>query len=131
MSDRHFDICVVGAGAAGLAAALTFARERYRVAVIGDAVVRRDGRTVALLDGSVRLLERLGVWREIEPQAAPLEIMRLIDDTDSLFRAPSIDFKCREIGLDAFGWNVENATLVEILSKAVAAQDDIAIIPRG
>ena len=46
------------------------------------------------------------------------------------FRAPSIDFKCREIGLDAFGWNVENATLVEILSKAVAAQDDIAIIPR-
>lgn len=129
MSDRHFDICVVGAGAAGLAAALTFAREGYRVAVIGEAVVRRDGRTVALLDGSVRLLERLGVWEKIEPHAAPLEIMRLIDDTDSLFRAPSVDFKCREIGLDAFGWNVENATLVEILNEAVAARDDIASFP--
>lgn len=129
MSDRHFDICVVGAGAAGLAAALTFAREGYTVAVIGKPVANRDGRTVALLDGSVRLLERLGVWGEIEPHAAPLEIMRLVDDTDSLFRAPSVDFKCREIGLDAFGWNVENATLVEILSRAVAARDDIASFP--
>jgi len=129
MSDRHFDICVVGAGAAGLAAALTFAREGYSVAVVGESITRRDGRTVALLDGSVRLLERLGVWGEVEPHAAPLEIMRLIDDTDSLFRAPSVDFKCREIGLDAFGWNVESATLVEVLRQAVAARDDIASFP--
>ncbi len=130
MSDRHYDICVVGAGAAGLAAALTFAREGYSVAMIGEIVaqadIRRDGRTVALLDGSVHLLERLGVWGAIEPHAAPLEIMRLIDDTDSLFRAPTVDFRCREIGLDAFGWNVESATLVQILGEAVRAHDGIA-----
>jgi len=126
MSDRHYDICVVGAGAAGLAAALTFAREGYCVAVIGHAHAPRDGRTVALLDGSVHLMERLGIWQALAPHAAPLEIMRLIDDTDSLFRAPVVDFKCREIGLDAFGWNVENATLVQVLADAVQAQSEIA-----
>ena len=126
MSDRHYDICVVGAGAAGLAAALTFAREGYSVAVIGRAHAPRDGRTVALLDGSVHLMERLGIWEALAPHAAPLEIMRLIDDTDSLFRAPVVDFKCREIGLDAFGWNVENATLVQVLADAVQGQGEIA-----
>ncbi|MCC5978114.1 MAG: UbiH/UbiF family hydroxylase [Salinarimonas sp.] len=128
MSDHHYDTCVVGAGAAGLAAALTFAREGYSVAVIGEAAARRDGRTVALLDGSVHLLERLGIWDALEPHAAPLEIMRLIDDTDSLFRAPTVDFKCREIGLDAFGWNVENATLVQILAEAVRVHPEITSI---
>lgn len=125
-NDQHYDICIVGAGAAGLAAALTFAREGYCVAVIGRAHAPRDGRTVALLDGSVQLMERLGVWEALAPHAAPLEIMRLVDDTDSLFRAPVVDFKCREIGLDAFGWNVENANLVEILGEAVAARPEIA-----
>lgn len=125
-NDQHYDICIVGAGAAGLAAALTFAREGYSVAVIGRAHAPRDGRTVALLDGSVQLMERLGVWEALAPHAAPLEIMRLVDDTDSLFRAPVVDFKCREIGLDAFGWNVENANLVEILGEAVAARPEIA-----
>ncbi len=124
-NDLTHDICIVGTGAAGLAAALTFAREGYRVAVIGRALAPRDGRTVALLDGSVHLMERLGIWEALAPQAAPLEIMRLIDDTDSLFRAPVVDFKCREIGLDAFGWNIENATLVETLAEAVAAHPEI------
>lgn len=128
MKNHAFDICVVGAGAAGLAAALAFSREGYRVAVIGRPVARRDGRSVALLDGSVRFLERLGVWRDVEPLAAPLEVMRLVDDTNNLFRAPTVDFRSREIGLDAFGWNVESATLVETLSRAVGATDGVTVV---
>ncbi|TVR07884.1 MAG: UbiH/UbiF family hydroxylase [Salinarimonadaceae bacterium] len=128
MTNENFDICIVGAGAAGLSAALAFAREGYSVAIAGAGVARRDGRSVALLDGSVRLFERLGVWDRIEPQAAPLEVMRLVDDTDNLFRAPTVDFHAREIGLDAFGWNVENATLVEILAQAAMERSDIARI---
>ncbi len=127
MSEHHFDICIVGAGAAGLAAALAFEREGYRVALVGKAEARRDGRTVALLDGSVRFLEALGVWDEIEPLAAPLEVMRIIDDTPNLFRAPAVSFTSREIGLDAFGWNVENASLVEILAAAARKRPDLLI----
>lgn len=118
MSGRVFDIAVVGAGAAGLSAALAFARDGFSVALVGPADSRRDGRTVALLSGSVRFLEALGVWSAIRLHAAPLEVMQLIDDTGSLFRPPPVAFQAREISLEAFGWNVENATLVEHLVTA-------------
>jgi 2-octaprenyl-6-methoxyphenol hydroxylase len=115
---RRVDVGVVGAGPAGLCAALAFARDGFSVALVGAPETRRDGRTVALLDGSVRLMKALGVWPALEPEAAPLETMRLIDDTGSLFRPPPVAFRADEIGLEAFGWNVENATLVAHLSEA-------------
>lgn len=49
-----------------------------------------------------------------------MEAMRLVDDTGALFRAPSVTFRSGEIGLDAFGWNIENATLVKRLGEVAA-----------
>lgn len=128
MTDQTFDIAVVGAGAAGLAASLCFAREGLSVCLIGSPEARRDGRTVALLDGSVKLLRALGVWDAVQQVAAPLEVMRLIDDTANLFRAPIVSFNAGEIGLDAFGWNVENTELVEILHAAARNTSGLTII---
>lgn len=127
-SDRSFDVAVVGAGATGLAAALALARDGLRVALIGRLDTRRDGRTVALLEGSVRFLDALGAWTLVADLAAPLEVMRLVDDTGSLFRPPPATFHAAEIGLDAFGWNVENATLVEGLAAAVQATAAVTLI---
>lgn len=129
MTDRTFDIAVVGAGAAGLTAALAFARDGYSTVLVGPVRTARDGRTVALLDGSVSFLEALGVWDAILPHAAPLETMRLVDATDNLFRAPTVEFKSHEIGLDAFGWNVESATLVETLAEAVGEVPGLEHLP--
>ena len=128
MSERDtVEIAVVGAGAAGLAAALTFAREGFRTALIGTPEPRRDGRTVALLDGSVRFLEALGVWAGLRAEAAPLAVMRLIDDSGSLFRPPPASFEAAEIGLEAFGWSVESATLVERLAEATGSEDRLIL----
>ena len=112
-----YDVAVVGAGAVGLAAALALARDGIGTVLVGRHAPVADGRTVALLDGSVRLLRALGAWEALAPQAAPLAEMHLIDDTGSLFRPPPARFVAREIGLDAFGWNVENARLVETLRE--------------
>lgn len=128
-TDRAVEIAVVGAGPAGLCAALALARDGFSVALIGEAETRRDGRTVALLDGSVRLMKALGVWRVIESEAAPLETMRLIDDTGSLFRPPPVAFRADEIGLAAFGWNVENATLVACLDDALREHASVLALP--
>src|SRR3954469_13753854 len=68
-----FDVAVVGAGPAGLSAALALARDGFSIALVGAPETRRDGRTVALLDGSVRLMRALGVWQALEAEAAPLE----------------------------------------------------------
>lgn len=116
--DRTFDIAVVGAGAVGLAAVLAFARDGFQVALVGRPEAKRDGRTVALLDGSVRLLRALQAWPALAGFAAPLEVMRLIDDTGSLFQPPPVAFRAAEIGLQAFGWNLESAELVTGLLEA-------------
>ena len=108
-------VAVVGAGAAGLAAAIALARDGVATALVGAHAPVADGRTVALLDGSVRFLDRLGAWAAIRPHAAPLVELHIVDDTGSLFRPPPARFRAAEIGLDAFGWNVESARLVETL----------------
>jgi 2-octaprenyl-6-methoxyphenol hydroxylase len=115
------DVLVVGAGASGLACALALHRQGLRVALVGRIETPSPGRTVALLDGSVRFFRALQLWPQLSLHAAPLATMRLIDDTDSLFRPPPVAFRAEEIGLEAFGWNIENRDLLAILAGAAAA----------
>lgn len=124
-----YEIAVIGAGAAGLAAALALARDGRSVALLGPAGARRDGRTVALLHASWTMMEELGVAVRLARDSAPLAVMRLVDDTGSLFRQPPVEFRASELGLEAFGWNVENAALVEALAAEVAATPAIRHIP--
>ena len=131
MTDQeHCDIAIVGAGAVGLAAALSLAAAGRQVALFGLASAPRDGRTVALLDGSWRLLEALGLTEALDAVAAPLAVMRLVDDTGSLFRQPPVEFKAAELGLPAFGWNVENAVLVEAMAAKAVVEPRIRMIPQ-
>ncbi|HEX8416334.1 MAG TPA: FAD-dependent monooxygenase, partial [Methylobacterium sp.] len=123
----RFEVAVVGAGAAGLAAALALAREGVSTALIGAHAPVADGRTVALLDGSVRFLAALDVWAGIAPHAAPLAELHIVDDTGSLFRPPPARFVAAEIGLDAFGWNVESARLVESLRQQARATPGLTV----
>jgi 2-polyprenyl-6-methoxyphenol hydroxylase-like FAD-dependent oxidoreductase len=120
-----FDVAIVGPGPVGAAAALAMAQKGFRVALIGPSSARRDGRTVALMDGSWRLLAGFGVTKRLKDEAAPLATMRLVDDTGSLFRRPPTEFKAHEIGLDQFGWNVETAILSAALLEAIAAEPAI------
>jgi 2-octaprenyl-6-methoxyphenol hydroxylase len=72
-------------------------------------------------------LTTLGVWQDCLPHAAPLVTIRIIDDTQRLLRAPEVTFTAADIGLDAFGYNIENRHLLAALS-ARAAQLNITRI---
>ena len=121
ISSKSSEIVVAGGGLAGLTAALALAKRGFSVINAAPKPPREDRRTTALLAASVTFLEEIGVWDDIKELAAPLEVMRIVDATGRLFRAPQVDFRAAEIGLDAFGYNVENAAMVAVLRKAAEA----------
>ena len=110
-----YDVAVIGGGPAGLTAAIALACAGARTALVARRVPYADNRTTALLGGSVELLERLDVWSRCSARSAPLEVMRLVDDTKRLIRAPEVKFAALDIGRDAFGHNIENRILMEAL----------------
>jgi 2-octaprenyl-6-methoxyphenol hydroxylase len=114
MDNDAFEVIVVGAGPAGLTAAIALAQSGFRTALCGPVAVDNN-RTTALLGGSIRALETLEVWQRCHALAAPLASIRIVDDRESLVRAPEVLFHAEEIGLAAFGQNLENRLLVDAL----------------
>src|SRR5256885_591535 len=106
---------VVGGGPAGLTAAIAIAGAGVATALVAPRAPAADNRTTALLAGSVTALATLGVWERCRREAAALRVLRLVDDTARLLRAPELRFAASEIGLDAFGHNIENRYLIAVL----------------
>ncbi|PCD66971.1 UbiH/UbiF family hydroxylase [Rhizobium phaseoli] len=123
---KTFEIAVIGGGLAGMIAAIALARGGRNVALVAPLSTREDRRTTALMDQSIRFLDRLTLWDKLRPAAAPLTSMRIIDGTDRLLRAPTTTFRAAEVGLDAFGYNFPNKALTDILEQATAGEGNIS-----
>ena len=120
-----FEVAVIGGGLAGMIAAVAMARGGRNVALVAPPSPKEDRRTTALMDQSIRFLDRLTLWEKLRPAAAPLTSMRIIDGTNRLLRAPTTTFRSAEVGLDAFGYNFPNKALMDVLEAAVAAEGNI------
>ncbi|MFZ0719818.1 MAG: UbiH/UbiF family hydroxylase [Xanthobacteraceae bacterium] len=120
-ADREFSsgVAVVGGGPAGLVCAIALKAAAVDTILIAPPA-KPDHRTTALLSGSVTALETLGAWQGCLQHAAPLKKLRIVDDTQRLFRAPEVFFDAAEIGLDAFGYNIENRYLLAALEARAA-----------
>jgi 2-octaprenyl-6-methoxyphenol hydroxylase len=116
MADKP-EVIVVGGGPAGLTAAVALASGGIATALVSARPAQADNRTSFLVASSVAALTALGVWELCAAQAAPLRIMRIVDDTGRLWRAPEVKFVAYEIGLEAFGHNIENRHLVAALEQ--------------
>ena len=116
-----FDAVVVGAGIVGSAAALAFARDGLRVAVVeprAPAPWRADApdlRVYALAQDSIDLFEGLGIWRDIAPHAQPYRSMRVWDAAGG----GELRFDAQRYGRDALGWIVEHGLIADRLWNAL------------
>ncbi len=126
-----FEVIVIGGGPAGLATAIAIARTGRKTALVARRAPYADNRTTALLGGSVDFLQGLEVWDQCREQASALIRMRLIDDTGRLIRAPEVTFAADELGLDAFGYNIQNRDLIAAMESCAAKLDTLTRFDAG
>lgn len=108
---KDLDVAVVGAGVAGLAAALGLAQQGLKVSLVGPRARMHvhsesapfDSRIYAMAPATVDLLEQLSVWKRVDDaRCTPVERMRVFGDRGD------------ELTFDAYGATVERlATIVE------------------
>jgi ubiquinone biosynthesis UbiH/UbiF/VisC/COQ6 family hydroxylase len=126
---RECDVAVIGAGVAGMAAALGLAQQGLRVALIGPrpraalptAAAPFDVRIYAAAPGTVDLLERLSVWKRVDAgRMATVERMRVFGD-----RGDELTFDAYEAAVERLATIVEESELVRVLDAACDFQPAI------
>ena len=131
------DILVSGGGVAGLTAAAAFASAGFRVVCTDPSppVTERDAagadqRTTAFLHPSIPVLQAAGLWQRLEPHAAPLQIMRIIDAGGPTPEPRIIkDFDASEISDQPFGWNLPNWLLRREMVARLAELPGVTFLP--
>lgn len=133
MQNHDVDILVSGGGVAGLTAAALFGQAGFSVLCVDPTppVTERDAkgsdlRTTAFLQPSQALLERAGLWQRLAAEAAPLQIMRIVD-AGGPEPEPRIvkDFNADDISDRPFGWNLPNWLLRRELTAHLDGMDNV------
>jgi 2-octaprenylphenol hydroxylase len=124
------DVIVVGAGLIGAVAALGLADTGRGVLLVDKAAPEpsrgrfdMDIRNIACSPGSAALLQRVGVWSDLEP--APYRCMEVWEERGTA----TLTFEASEVGRQELGWILENSPTVLALWDKLerAAQVDILL----
>ena len=118
------DAVIAGGGVVGATTALMLAREGLQVALVEPKRPApwqretRDLRVYAFAPDNARLLDELGVWKQVAAaRAQPYRGMRVWDAAGG----DPLVFDADALGQRQLGWIVENALLVDALWNALPA----------
>ena len=131
------DILISGGGVAGLTAACALGAAGFRVICVDPTPPVTEGeaegadlRTTAFLQPSIPVLEAAGLWSRLEPHAAALQVMRIIDAGGPEPEARlTKDFDATEISDAPFGWNLPNWLLRREMVARLAELPNVSFRP--
>ena len=124
---RQVDVLIAGAGYVGLAtaAAIADAAPHLSVRIVDPApegVWKKDTRASAIAAAACRMLDRLGCWDAVEPDAEPIREMIVTDSrTGDPVRPVFLTFDGEVAPGEAFAHMIPNATLNGALREKCAA----------
>ena len=125
-----YDLAIAGGGLVGASLALALAPLGLRIALVeavvpgGDGHPSYDERTTALSNGTIRAFRSLGVWSQMEREAAP--IRRIHVSERGRFGVARID--AAEQGLESLGCVLPNRVIGEALWHGLAAWPGVEVI---
>lgn len=131
------DILISGGGVAGLTAAAAFGSAGFSVICVEPtppvteaAAPGADLRTTAFLTPSIAVLEAAGLWQRLQPHAAALQIMRIVDAGGAVQEPRQIkDFDAAELSDQPFGWNLPNWLLRREMLARLADLPNVTFLP--
>jgi 2-octaprenyl-6-methoxyphenol hydroxylase len=113
---------VLGAACAGAGLAVAVVDRQDPAALLGDDF---DGRSSAIAYGSRNVLDAIGLWPNIAPDAEPILEIRIADDAAPVF----LDYDHRELGTVApLGYIVENRLLRRALIEHLTSIPNFAFL---
>jgi 2-octaprenyl-6-methoxyphenol hydroxylase len=121
-----FDIVIVGAGYVGLATAVSIASARpsLKIVIVDAApadVWKKDGRSSAIAAAAGRMLDQLGVWEELAPEAQAMTEMIVTDSrTSDPVRPVFLTFDGEVAPGEPFAHMVDNVRLNAALRRRAA-----------
>ena len=122
-------LAVIGAGPVGLTLALEAAARlpgwqiRVHDALPAEHDVSADPRALALSRGTLQVLERLGLWRDLAAKTAPIRCVHVSQQPPSLaalssrLRDPELTIDAASEGVDQLGGVLHYGTLVAPMRK--------------
>jgi 2-octaprenyl-6-methoxyphenol hydroxylase len=131
------DIIVAGGGVAGLTAACAFGAAGFSVICVEPtppitdaAQAGADLRTTAFLMPSVGVLQGAGLWEQLAPFAAKLQVMRIIDagGPDGAVPRAVRDFDASELSDQPFGYNLPNWLLRREMMTRIAQLPQVRFV---
>jgi 2-octaprenyl-6-methoxyphenol hydroxylase len=125
LSRQAYDIVIAGGGPVGAAVAIALQGSGLAVVVLEarpDAGGSSDVRTLAMSYGSRLILERLGIWRQIE-SVTPIESIH-VSQRGGFGRTL---LSAQEADLPALGYVVRYAGLQQAFGRALESEDTILI----
>ncbi|HXR94617.1 MAG TPA: UbiH/UbiF/VisC/COQ6 family ubiquinone biosynthesis hydroxylase [Rhizomicrobium sp.] len=129
------DAIICGGGMVGLTLGLALAQGGLRVVLVDSLPPAKtvapefDGRVSALAYANVRMLQVLGVWPHLAPEAQPIREILVSDGAVGRPASPfSLHFDAQDVGADSLGHIAENRYIRSALHVVIAAEKNLTLV---